>query len=262
MSDRPVVFQAMPHYGPIEAEAGKAFWCNASADADTLCLNLATPLLAHGFNQCWCSALNVVRKGQRIDYFVMLHADIVPEEWWIDKLIAEMVRTGADLVSCVVPIKSAHGVTSTAIAGLDPWVVERRLTMREVMQLPETFGAADCGFPGRALMVNTGCWIADFRKPWVEQVRFQISNRIVRTAAGFDAQVVPEDWDFARQIVELEGLVLATRKVSLAHIGPNPFRNQTAWGSYRIDHMAKGRALPPLRWSQRLRALGCKLLGR
>ena len=244
----PVVFQAMPHYGPIEAEAAKAFWCDAATDrVDTVCMNLSSSLLAHAFNQCWVAALNY-RKHQRVDYFAMLHADIVPERFWIDKLIAEMVRTKADLVSCVVPIKSPHGVTSTAIEGADPWVVERRLTMKEVFQLPETFSAADCGFPDRTLMVNTGCWICDFTKPWVEGVRFQISNRIRVAVDGlYDCQVVPEDWDFARQVASRGGKVLATRKVALHHIGPNNFANSRAWGSYEIDHMADGKPLPILK---------------
>lgn len=246
MNGKPTVFQAMPHYGVVEMESAKAFLCDAASDAiDTVVMNLSSSLLAHGFNQCWCYALNY-RKEQPLDYFVMLHADIVPERFWIDKLVAEMVRTQADLLSCVVPIKSMHGVTSTAIAGTDPWTVERRLTMREVMQLPETFSAEDCGFPGRTLMTNTGCWIADFSKLWIEDVRFQISNRIVRKAFGFDAEVVPEDWDFARQVAAKGGKVLATRKVALHHFGPNGFGNQTAWGSCEIDHLADGKLLPVL----------------
>ena len=244
---KPQVFMAMPHYGAVEIEAAKAFWCDAATDQiDTFCANLSSSLLAHAFNQLWCVALNLQRK-QPVDYFVMLHADIVPERYWVDKLVAEMVRTKADLISCVVPIKSKEGVTSTAIDSPDPWEVQRRLTMREVMQLPETFSAADCGFPGRALLVNSGCWIADMRKLWVNDVRFQICNAIERGPDGDSyAKVMSEDWDFSRQVAAKGGKILATRKVSLSHIGPNAYGNQNPWGSYEMDHMAKGEKLPGL----------------
>lgn len=244
---KPQVFMAMPHYGAVEIEAAKAFWCDAATDEiDTFCANISSSLLAHAFNQLWCVARNL-RKKQPVDYFVMLHADIVPERYWVDKLVAEMVRTKADLISCVVPIKSSAGITSTAIDSPDPWEVQRRLTMKEVMKLPETFSAKDCGFPGRTLLVNSGCWIADFSKLWVEDVRFQICNAIDRTAEGdARARVMSEDWDFSRQIARHGGEVLATRKVSLHHVGPNSFGNQTAWGSHEMDHMAEGKPLPVL----------------
>jgi len=45
-----------------------------------------TSLLANGFNQLLCMALNL-RKEHNIKWFAMLHADIIPEKFWIDKLV-------------------------------------------------------------------------------------------------------------------------------------------------------------------------------
>jgi hypothetical protein len=247
---RPQIFMALPHYGQIEPDVAKAFWCEAATDAiDTHNMDVGSSLLAHAFNQLWCAALNF-RRQHPVDYFVMLHADVVPERFWVDKLVAEMKRTRADLISVVVPIKTPHGVTSTAIAGETVWQPERRLTMREVMRLPETFSAADCGYPSRHLLVNTGCWIADLSKFWAldHEVRFQISNRITRSVDGnLECAVEPEDWAFSRLIQERGGVVLATRKVAVHHIGSSAYGNQTAWGTLEVDRLADDEPLPAMR---------------
>ena len=95
---------------------------------------------------------------------------------------------GADVVSTVLPIKDRRGVTSTAIDDPeDEWTPLRRLTMREVHRLPETFSAqADCGYPNNALLVNTGCFVLDLRKPSVERVpRLRgIRDRVRKTPDG------------------------------------------------------------------------------
>lgn len=245
----PIIFLAMPHYcGLVEISAAQAF-LTTSADENENRFRIynaafGSSLLANTFNVLWCEAIN--RRSEGITHFAMLHADIAPEAGFLSKLYSELLAHDADLVSAVVPIKSPDGVTSTAIDSPDPFEVERRLTMSEVVSLPETFSAADCGYPDRALCVNTGCWIADLRKPWVEQVHFQIFNTIQRDAAGvFRPKVMSEDWDFSRQLHRLGAKVLATRKIKLEHIGPARFGNQTAWGK-PLDHMAKGSPLPSL----------------
>jgi hypothetical protein len=244
----PVVFAAMPHYGPVELGAANAFFNLCAGEQDTFTVfhrSHGSSLLADSFNRLWCQALNA--RAQGVTHFAMLHADIVPRAGWLGVLLRELLAHSADLVSAVVPIKSIDGVTSTAIDSPNPFEVERRLTMAEVMQLPRTFSAADCGYPDRALLVNSGCWIADIRKPWAEQVRFQISNAITKNAAGqFESQVMSEDWDFSRQLHRLGATVLATRKVVLEHVGPHCYGNASAWGTKPIDHMAAGKPLPAL----------------
>lgn len=246
---KPVVFLGMPHYGDVNIHAARAFYALASSGdkCDLIHADIPSSLLCKAFNQLWCVALNW-REKYNITHFGMLHADIVPADDWLDTLLDELERTGADLVSCVVPIKSGEGVTSTAIdsAG-DPFDVGRRLTMREVMQLPETFSAADCGYPDRVLCINTGCWLCKFDGAWVEKVHFNIKDAIVRDADGtFRPKVMSEDWDFSRQLHRLGLDVRATRKVALRHVGGHAYRNDTPWGTYEVDHMAGGVTLPSL----------------
>lgn len=119
-------------------------------------------------NIFFATALNAQEfDGWDLTHLVSLHNDVVPEVGWIDILMDELERTGADFLSAVLPIKDLNGLSSTAIDSTDdPFCVERRLTMSEVHSLPETFTAADCGYPDRPLLVNTGCWIMDFTKDW------------------------------------------------------------------------------------------------
>ena len=45
----------------------------------------------------------------------MLHADVEPEEGWLDKAIEEMEARDLDLLGVVVPIKDLQGLTSIAL---------------------------------------------------------------------------------------------------------------------------------------------------
>lgn len=54
-------------------------------------------------------------KKHNLKWFAMCHADIVPEEFWIDKLIKIAEAGDIDFLSCVVPIKDDKGISSTAI---------------------------------------------------------------------------------------------------------------------------------------------------
>ena len=79
-------------------------------------------------------------------------------------------------------------------------------TMREVMALPEVFSAADCGYPDRLLLANTGCWVCRFDRPWRFSVHFEIRDRIQWRDAdggGWVAQAIPEDWGTAVTIMAM-----------------------------------------------------------
>lgn len=231
ISPQPFVFLGMPHNGPIEvgASAGMKPRCDFPVQP----VFVGGSILCHNFNQLWCRALDM-RTQVPITHFAMLHSDVHPEEAWLAKLIDEMERTGADVLSVVSPIKSDSGHVSIAIdapAGSDEFEIERVLTTTEVMGLPETFSAADCGFPDRLLLVNTGCWVCDFRKPWVEAAFFETVTAIKRDEAGaFIPKVMSEDWLFSRYVQRAGGKVLATRKASLHHVGAQRFPNNFAWG--------------------------------
>lgn len=185
-------------------------------------------LLAWNFNSGWAHALNMRQRGE-IDAFCMLHADIQPLEMkWMEWLREEMLANQAQVMSAVVPIKNDQGLTSTAIDTDDPWF-PRRLTMHEIMHRPVTWTHP-------RLLVNTGMLMVDFREPWVEQVRFTIQDRIVKDAKGqWEAQVLPEDWDFSRQVKAQGQAVWVTRRVPLSHIGMRHYANLKIWGTHQRD---------------------------
>jgi predicted O-methyltransferase YrrM len=273
-----VLYACMPCYGNGNKAAHRQFW-SASIDPrgpyakmESQFGDQGSSLLADGFNVHWCNALNQQLMGNPITRFAMLHDDVVPESFWLDKLLTELDSTGADLVAAVVPIKDGRGLTSTAIDDpMDPWEVWRRLTSTEIEKLPETFGAADIATVFGAvhdnlmpeLLLNTGCWVCDFTKPWRFQVHFEIKTRITfhvgedwtdgersmkrgtiipnwqyrpGMCGEFCNQVMPEDWDFSRQLNDHGAKILGTRKVKLAHVGDFPYPGgKGAYGNWKTD---------------------------
>jgi hypothetical protein len=197
-------------------------------------------LLANGFNQLWVDALE-----SGYTHFAMLHADVVPQNGWIDTLMEELERTGADIISAVSPIKDDRGITSMGIAN-DPaywWTPLRRFTMREIVRFPLTFSAEDAGYPGRALLVNTGCWLADLRNPlWRAEdgrgnllIYFTIRDRVWKNGEKILCGVQSEDWFFSERLHAVGLKAVATRKVQLQHIGRFPYPNNIAWGKWESD---------------------------
>jgi hypothetical protein len=186
-------------------------------------------LLAANFNGLWCSALNRVLAGEDIKYFAMLHDDIGPTDFWLDDLIEKLEAKQLDVLSVVSPIKNMQGLTSVAVDGGDQWRPKFRLTMSEVMSLPETFTAEDVGGP---LLLNTGCWVCKFDWEWAKKVCFTINDRIMfMPATGrCEPQVEPEDWNFSRQLHSHSLKLGATRKVVISHRGELDFRNDKVWG--------------------------------
>ncbi len=199
-------------------------------------------LLASGFNALWATALG----RDDITHFAMLHSDIKPERHWIDVLLAELQRTGADLVSAVAPIKDERGLTSTGIGHPDTcWSPLRRFTMREVMGFPPTFDAADAGYPNHALLINTGCWLADLRNTkWLQtdnngdlEVYFTIRDRINRDKdRKLRCFTNSEDWFFSARMFENGLKAMATRKVQLGHFGDFAWPNYAPWGKWDHDN--------------------------
>lgn len=172
-----------------------------------------------------------------VSHFAMLHDDVCPQEGWLDQLLGDLEEHSADVMSAVVPIKDEQGLTSTAIDDPeDPWNVERRITMTELMRLPEVFGAADCGYPDRKLLVNTGCWICRLDREWRRHVSFTIRDRIVYKDGKWTPEVASEDWNFSRDVQELGGKVMATRRVMLKHAGEMFYPNSHGWGNWKHDH--------------------------
>lgn len=230
----------MPSYGNTADGAAMGLYRASNRPAhDLRILPLNSSLLAANMNCLWCWALNNARKGG-VDYFAMLHSDVEPEEFWLDKLIDELEAKRLDVLSVVVPIKDTVGVTSTALGKLDgdTWQVHARLTMKEVHRLPETFTSADVGYP---LLLNTGCWVCRFDEAWARQVHFTINDRICFDAKKeiYFNQVEPEDWFISRLWNDIGLKTGATRKVRVGHRGAMVFGNDQPWGENSFDK-AKG----------------------
>jgi predicted O-methyltransferase YrrM len=245
-TEKPVVMLAMPRYGrrvAFGAARGYFYWPTLGKCTVVLADSMGSALTSN-FNGAWCAALNARKRG--VTHFAMIHDDVSPAQGWLDTLLAEMFRLDADAVSAVIPIKSEHGLTSTAYETDDPWN-PRRLTLTEAEALPETFGSDDLS--GEVLL-NTGLWVCDLRKPWADGEGgppcFTIDNRIVRGEGGdYARQFWSEDWDFSRQIRRrgARGLY-ATRKVQVEHEGEASYPSAPAWGTWKTDELHERKEEP------------------
>lgn len=223
MPSTEVIYLGMPRHQAATAGAYRGLYWHASHPRTQrrLCVSECQgSLLAYSFNHLWCECANYYQE-RGFTHFAMLHSDVAPEEWWLDILLDEMRATNADVLSAVVPLKCGEGLTSTALGDLhDPWAHPRRLTIHEVANLPETFDAAQAGFPDKILLVNTGCWLAKLGS-WVGDFPgFTVQDRLIRHEGRLVPQVIPEDWNASRWWHTRGLRVLATSKVRLHHEGP------------------------------------------
>lgn len=254
----PNVFLACPTYdNTIVAGASQAVWAGCTKLHQVYVSMQGQSLLAKNFNEMWCDALNQ-RESRDLKYFAMLHADIQPEAYWLDKLIAELDANDADVMSAIVPIKDNRGVTSTAIAYPgDPYRVFTRLTVRQMRHpsFPATFDIAGAveglaalppelrvEAPRTNLLINTGCWVARFDRPWNEKIHFEIRDKIAKENGKFFAKNLPEDWNFSSQLVMQNAKVMATRNIKLIHYGIAAYGNTADWGDEK-DTTCLGLAL-------------------
>lgn len=233
---KPLVLLAIPSYDGWYCDgAAEAFYNTPTVGkCDIQRTRGRSSFLTKTFNDLWCAALN--RRALGFTHFAMIHADIGPiTPGWVDVLVSELERLDADMVSAVAPIKTPHGWTSTAVAlnDDDPWL-RRRLTMKEVYDLPETFGADDVGGP---LLLNTGLWVCRLDRPWCEQVCFDTLNRIVKKDGVWHTEAISEDWLFSAALNRLGCKLYATRKVTLAHDGGGEYKTDHVWGTQERDEV-------------------------
>lgn len=249
-----VIYVCSPCYSSPDPRQARQFWGR--------CVHPSGPLahigrvqditgdsaLTNTFNGHWCNALNLQREGVNITRWAMLHTDVVPCDWWLDILNNDLEQHGADVMSAVIPIKDGAGKTSTAIDDPeDPWNPLRRITMTELFTLPKVFTAGDCRYPNNHLLVNTGCFIADFTKDWRKHVCFDVQSKIDVDANGRHVSLFrPEDWNFSRSVAELGGKVMATRNVYAVHVGKMDYGNGSPWGSQRWDEEYSSKFLTPI----------------
>jgi len=188
----------------------------------------------HNFNICWCIALNI-RETQGITHFAMLHTDIGAEAQWLDTLMDEMDRVDADVMSAVVAIKDARGLSTTGIRHNGIWGTQR-FTMSEIHALPETFSIADTEDPEAILAINTGCWVCRFGYGWPDKFPgFQNEHRIQFRDGSAQPEFDSEDWLFSDWAANQGLKVFATRKVVTKHQGAFEYGNDSAWGQLKTD---------------------------
>jgi hypothetical protein len=189
-------------------------------------VEVASSCLGHCFNLGYQIARKVYAEGQAT-HAIMLHADVVPGQGlWGHLLLQEAERVQASIMSVVIPIKTHNGITSTAIERKS--VVDSngwhpiRFTMKEVMQLPETFTHP-------RLMVNTGLMVIDLRQEWAHELVFDLESKV--DLPNYRPYFLPEDWKMSRFAQAKGATIWATRKVSAMHYGEVPFGNDKEWGS-------------------------------
>lgn len=227
------VFLAYPHTGQVVADSLMAAWQASRSHAVHLVPH-ASSLLTYNFNRLWAEALNK-RAAWGLTHFAMLHSDVVPQYGWLDVLLEEQARVGVQVLSAVIPLKDGRGLTSTAVFYPEAQRV-LRLTLAEVHTFHPTFGHAGVIQHGGLLLLNTGCFVCDFTQPWVEDVHFWWTDTIVRGPAGtFQAQVMPEDWNFSLWCHGHQVSLAATRAVAVEHHGLAEYSNQTVWGTWQTD---------------------------
>lgn len=237
MVERPRVAVVMPIYGPMAHRAAVLGWMASSTRREMpehLVVDAVMPVTAensitqHCFNNLLGVVLDARDRGE-VTHIAMIHSDVDPlGAPWINLLWREMLEHDLDLVSAAIPIKSHEGITSTAIAPIDdPWGFTRHIRLEERGTLPTTFTGADVCGPGELLMVNTGLWLADLRRPWWDDFAFQVHTRLVVRNGKRVPQMRSEDWEMSRHLHRHGARYGATWAVELRHWG------HTAWDSHQ-----------------------------
>lgn len=195
-----------------------------------------TSIITTTFNEMLCQVYN---SETQFDYLAMLHADVVPDMYWLDTLVEELEVNRLDILSAVVPIKNDRGTTSTGLEVVGTQWAVRRLTLNEIYgwNLSPTFTAKD--IPGRSdqgLLLNTGCWVMRWNQPWSRGWYFRQQDRIVwsTSAQKYGKESASEDWDWSRQMISRGCRLGATTKVGLHHQFPQ-CHNRSAWGTWQND---------------------------
>lgn len=182
--------------------------------------------LTQNFNMLLCEAIN---RGEHT-HFAMLHADIFPAQGWLTRMHDIMERTGADILSVVMPLKNDKGLTSIGLCEEETVPLKvKRLTMNEIYQREETFTDPH-------IIVNTGLMLINLKAPFMSHVgrglQFRVTDQILKLDDGrLHAYGGSEDWLFSLDARGLGAKIFVTREVSAAHIGGASWPNDHAWGT-------------------------------
>lgn len=190
-----------------------------------------TCLIARSFNMCLADC----RNEGNYDYFGLLHSDVAADPGWVDTLMEEMDKSGADIIHAVAAIKNMHGLTSTALAySDDEWAPVRKITTSELQTLPETFdidALREC-YDSEAvrLLPNTGCLLMRCGEWFDSFPGFAVLDRMIFDGDKWQAQTVPEDWNLGHWAARNGVKVVGTRVVVTEHWGRAPYPSNQAWG--------------------------------
>lgn len=244
-----IVFLASPSYdGRIDSGTAESIYGYATEKRQVAPKKNSGSLLSSNCNALLVAALNASRVF-KMKWFAMLHADIEPEPFWLDKLIDIAESRDADLVSALVPLKDDRGLTSTGIGTSGSRRVEFRLTQSQLHSegFPATFSATECltaldklpgdlriatSIPDPILFVNTGCFIVRLDRDWMQSGKVWFSNDdwIEMKDGQWRTRCFSEDWKFSQLIHDCGGLVLATQAVKVTHKGNAIFPSDKTWG--------------------------------
>ena len=251
------IFLTSPtHDGRIDYRTAERMYNSASQKYKVGVIIRMSSALVWNMNELYAMALNFRKQYPNFKWFAMCHSDIVPEKFWIDKLITEAEKHNADMVSAISPLKDASGVVSVAIEvpGTERYPF-MRLTLRQCLHenFPDTFDTAmavealinklpdELRVPELEqhkekanLLVNTGAMVLRMDRTWNEELFFYNVDRIfVNPKNEFQGMFEPEDWNFSRMVSQV-GKVMTTRNVQLQHIGNFQFDNCTLRG-HNVD---------------------------
>lgn len=229
---KPRLFLGLPTYAGMRYNLMQILGAlqNQRSFSDITTMEVDSSLLASAFNLLLVNALNRRDSGE-VDYFLLMHADIVPlnTQGWLDEFFSAKQAAKAEAIAAVVPIKDIRGVTSTALDNEENVYAPTRLTMSQIASLPETF-------TDPRLLINTGLLMFDLKNAWADKVYFTIGDTILRMSDGKRAVgTTPEDWDFSRQLMKLGVQRWATKAVKLNHVGRFSYPNSGVWGTSTVD---------------------------
>lgn len=243
------VFVAIPNNYDIEPEAYESArdCIHGRNDMRALVWRHQCSLLPHNFNICVCEFLN-----RGVETFMALHhSDLAAvQRGWMGIAIEEMERYGFDAIHAPSPIKNDSGLTSTAVAmEEDIWSLERRLTVKELKKLPDTFGIEDIQeridqrakilLPNTGLLVfRLGDWLRNFpgfNNPCkIEPVYDKDKKKTV-----WVPRTVPEDWLFGHWAHSHGLKVGGTKKITINHYGRQRYPSDGDWGAPVDEYWAK-----------------------
>jgi hypothetical protein len=233
------VFLGLPHSGTVFTDSISSLVSASLGQHEVQIGAAAASLLCYNYNRLWSDALNF---APRPDFFAMHHSDIWAPEGWLDVMIETLEQEKVDMVAAVVPIKTFHGHTSAGVVDRDT-NRRRRLTVREVAELPPVFDAKIAGdffgVKNPVLLVSSALWVCRFATlPNPEKLHFRMEDSIRLDAEGkYSAHVVTEDWLWSMDFAACGLTIAATTRVPLRHYGHTSFGIglEPPWGHSEPD---------------------------